>query len=101
MKSIIKSLKQARIDKHLKQAALGAKLGLPQSHISKIEKGGTDPRLSTVTDMARLLGSELVLVPRELLPVVMALIDGEEAQKPLWTLDSDYDDNNEDEDNSL
>jgi len=98
MNEIIKSLKQARIDKHLKQAELGAKLGLPQSHISKIEKGGTDPRLSTMTDMARLLDRELVLVPRTMLPVVMALIDGEEAQRPLWTLDSD---NNEDEENSL
>ena len=95
MNDIIKSLKQARIDKNLKQAELGAKLGLPQSHISKIEKGGTDPRLSTVTDMARLLDRELVLVPRAMLPAVMALINGEDAQKPLWSLDS------EDEENTL
>ncbi len=95
MKEIRKSLKQARADKHLKQAELGARLGLPQSHISKIESGKTDPRLSTVTDMARLLDSELVLVPRVMLPAVMALINGEDAQKPLWTLASD------DEDNSL
>jgi len=97
MKEIIKSLKQARIEKHLKQAELGAKLGLPQSHISKIEKGGTDPRLSTVSDMARLLDRELVLVPRAMLPAVMAFIDGEDEQKPLWMLDSD----NEDKESSL
>ena len=42
---------------------IGRKLGLPQSHISRIEQGLTDPRLSTITDMARLLDQELVLVP--------------------------------------
>jgi len=97
MGKITQLLKQARIEKHLKQAELGAKLGLPQSHISTIEIGRTDPRLSTVTDMARLLDRELVLVPRAMLPAVMAFIDGEDEQKPLWTLDS-Y---NEDEENSL
>ena len=95
MKEIIKSLKQARIEKHLKQSELGAKLGLPQSHISKIEKGGTDPRLSTVSDMARFLDRELVLVPKAMLPAAMAFIDGENEQKPLWTLDT------EDEERSL
>jgi len=97
MNEVIKSLKQARIEKDLKQSELGAKLGLPQSHISKIEKGGTDPRLSTVSDMALLLDRELVLVPKAMLPAVMAFIDGEDEQKPLWTLDSD----NEDEESSL
>lgn len=89
MNKIIKSLKQYRIDKNLNQSDFGNKLGLPQSHISKIEKGGTDPRLSTITDMARLLDQELVLVPRELLPAVQVLINGEDAQKPLWSLEED------------
>jgi len=64
-------------------------MGLPQSHISKIEQGATDPRLSTVTDMARLLDQELVLVPRELLPVIKSLINGEDAHKPMWSLDEE------------
>jgi len=89
MNKIIKLLKQHRIDKSLSQSDFGNKLGFPQSHISKIEKGGTDPRLSTITDMARLLDQELVLVPRELLPAVQALINGENTQKPLWSLEED------------
>ncbi len=68
MHEIIKQLKRARLDKKLKQSELGRKLGLPQSHISKIEQGKSDPRLSTVTDLARLLDQELVLVPRDMLP---------------------------------
>ncbi len=90
MNEILKSLKKRRLELKFKQSELGSKLGLPQSHISKIEQGATDPRLSTVTDMARLLDQELLLVPRELLPVIKSLISGDEdGQKPMWSLDED------------
>ncbi len=92
MNEIIKALKSARLEKKLKQSELGGKLGLPQSHISKIEQGATDPRLSTVTDMARLLDLELVLVPRAMLPAIQAMIRGErEEQTPRWQLDEEAD----------
>ncbi|MGD8914921.1 MAG: helix-turn-helix transcriptional regulator [Candidatus Thiodiazotropha sp.] len=89
MNEIIKQLRQTRQNKKLKQSELGRKLGLPQSHISKIEKGGADPRLSTVEDMARLLDQELVLVPRAMLPVIRAILSGEDMQKPKWRLDEE------------
>lgn len=89
MSEIITQLKRTRQDKKLKQSELGGKLGLPQSHISKIEKGGADPRLSTVEDMARLLDQELVLVPRTMLPAIRAILSGEDSQKPKWRLDEE------------
>ena len=52
MGTIIGQLKTARQKKGLRQSELGKKLGLPQSHISSIERGVTDPRLSTMADMA-------------------------------------------------
>lgn len=82
-------LKTARQEKGLKQSALGEKLGLPQSHISKIEQGGTDPRLSTVTEMARLLDHELVLVPRQLLPAIRSIIRGQDIDGPAWKIDEE------------
>lgn len=88
MSEIITQLKSARQDKKLKQSELGSKLGLPQSHISKIEQGGADPRLSTVTDMARLLDQELVLVPRAMVPVIRAMISGD-VQQPMWQIDDE------------
>lgn len=89
MSRILAELKTARQEKGLKQSALGEKLGLPQSHISKIEQGGTDPRLSTVTEMARLLDHELVLVPRQLLPAIRSIIRGQDIDGPAWKIDEE------------
>ena len=92
MSEVIKALKSVRLEKKLKQSELGSKLGLPQSHISKIEQGVTDPRLSTVADMARVLDQELVLVPRAMLRVIKAIIRGEGEQTPMWQLDEEEED---------
>jgi len=87
MNSILKQLKIARQEKGLKQSGFGNKLGLPQSHISKIERGETDPRLSTVVDMARIVDRELILVPRRLAPVIRSMLEGGNEQEPMWKPD--------------
>lgn len=89
MRKIIQNLKFVRHEKRLTQAELGRKLGLPQGHISRIEQGLTDPRLSTITDIARLLDQELVLVPRVMLPAVRAVFSDKDVQKPIWQPDED------------
>ena len=80
-------MKIARQEKGLKQSEFGNKLGLPQSHISKIERGETDPRLSTVVDMARIVDRELILVPRRLAPAIRPMIEGGHDQEPMWKPD--------------
>jgi len=89
MSKIIQQLKYARCDQAITQVELGHKMGLPQSHISRIEQGATDPRLSTLTEMARLLDHDLVLVPRAMLPAVRALLSGEDEQKSIWQPDEE------------
>ena len=89
MSKIIQSLKSARQEKGLTQAELGKKLGLPQSHISKIEQELTNPQLSTLSDMARMLDLELTLVPRSMLPAVRSLITGEDTDTPRWQPDEE------------
>jgi transcriptional regulator with XRE-family HTH domain len=91
MNRILEELKAERQIKGLKQSSLGEKLGLPQSHVSKIEQGGTDPRLSTVTEMARLLDHELVLVPRQLVPAIRAIISGQDTESSAWQPDEEHD----------
>ncbi len=87
MNSILNKLKIARQEKGLNQTEFGNKLGLPQSHISKIERGETDPRLSTVVDMARIVDRELLLVPRRLAPVIRSMMEGGQDQEPMWKPD--------------
>jgi transcriptional regulator with XRE-family HTH domain len=71
---IIKTLKEAREAKGLSQRALSARTGVPQSHISKIESGGTDIRLSSLIELARALDLELKLVPRKAVPAIETVV---------------------------
>ncbi|HEX3913607.1 MAG TPA: helix-turn-helix domain-containing protein [Steroidobacteraceae bacterium] len=63
----------ARRHAGLSQRALGAKVGVAQSHISKIERAAIDPQVSSLMELARALGLELMLVPAQLVPAVHAL----------------------------
>lgn len=67
---LAQQLKSARLAKGMSQRALSRETQLPQSHISKIENGNVDLRLSSLVAIARVLGLELILVPRKSLPAV-------------------------------
>ena len=67
-------LRRARVERTLPQREVARRVGLPQSHISKIENGHVDPGLSTAIELARALGFEPVLVPRARLAAVEGLL---------------------------
>ena len=71
---ITTALKEARKAKRLNQTELGKRVGLPQSHISRIEQGQVDIKLSSLVELARVLDLELTLVPRRLVPAVSSII---------------------------
>ena len=58
----------------------GARISQPQSTVSRIERGG-DFRVSTLLEMARVLGMEPVLVPKHLMPAVQALLGHARGQR--------------------
>ena len=66
-------LRAARETRGLTQRELGDRVGLPQSHVSKIENSAVDLQLSSLIEIARALDLELTLVPRTLLPAIRAL----------------------------
>ena len=70
-------ISRQRVAKNLTQSNLGELLGLPQSHVSRLERGQVDLRTSSLLDLARALDMEVMLVPRRLVPAVRSLIDGE------------------------
>lgn len=70
IEQIATSLRTARKAKGLSQRALSELVDVPQSHISKIENGGVDLRLSSLVEIARALDLEVMLVPRKNLSAV-------------------------------
>lgn len=70
----ITTIKHTRTAKGLSQSELGQRVGLPQSHISKIEKGDVDIKLSSLIQIARALDLEVKLVPKKALPAVDSII---------------------------
>lgn len=71
---VAKALKAAREGKGLSQRALSEKAGVPQAHISKIENGAVDLRLSSLVALARALDLELTLVPRKAVSAVQSIV---------------------------
>lgn len=71
---IATTLKFARKAKGLSQRALGRLADVPQGHISKIENGAVDLRVSSLAELARVLDLELTLVPRNRLTAVNSIV---------------------------
>lgn len=72
---LIHHLAQARKTQQLTQAELAERAGLSRMTVQRLESGSLDPRLSTLHEMARVMGMELVAVPAPLRASVQALID--------------------------
>jgi len=77
------TLRQAREAAGISQRDLSARSGLTQSHISQIERGTLEPGLSSLIDLSRALGLELVLVPKKLLPAVNGILRTSEVDRAL------------------
>jgi len=71
---ILNNLKKARKRKGVSQRELSAKSGVPQSHISKIENGAVDLRVSSLIALARVLDLELELVPKKIVPAIKSIV---------------------------
>ncbi len=80
--SILKSARKAR---GLSQRALSAKVSVPQSHLSKVENGAVDLRVSSLVELARTLDLELMLVPRESASAVNAIVKASARDVPATT----------------
>ena len=79
---LAQALKSAREGKSLSQRALARLAGIPQSHISNIESGAVDLRLSSLIEIARALDLEVALVPRATLVAVQSIMRGSRKVAP-------------------
>jgi transcriptional regulator with XRE-family HTH domain len=92
---ISKQLKKTRESKGLSQRELSARSGIPQGHISKIESGNVDLRLSSLVAIARVLDLELALIPRKYLAAVNSIVGSANSEadgkplRPVYSLDGE------------
>ena len=57
----IKSFVQLRKSQHLTQPQLSARSGVPQPVIARLEKGTTDPKLTTILRLLDSMGAKLII----------------------------------------
>ena len=70
---VTSTLRAARAARGLSQRELSVNSAVPQGHISRIENGAVDLRLSNLVALARALDLELMLVPRQAVPAVRSV----------------------------
>lgn len=66
-------IRAARDAAGLTQRQLSERSGLTQAQISRIENGLVDLQISTLVELARFLGLELILAPRQATPAIQAI----------------------------
>lgn len=79
---LITTLALTRKTVRMTQAELAERAGLSRMAVQRTETGDVDPRFSTLQEMARVLGMELIAVPTALLPQVQALLQPADALEP-------------------
>jgi len=92
-----REIRERRKAKGWTQQELAKKAGLAQRHISGIETGKVVPRYDTLLDILRVLDLDLILIPRELLSAVQALlrdyrnrtVHRQTEERPLYAVDED------------
>ena len=83
IQSLIRQLAGRRKGLGVTQTQLGNQLGVKQAYISRLEKGNVDVRASTLIEIARLLGVEVMLVPKEKVQMVLPVIQGSDDEN-VW-----------------
>lgn len=71
---LIPSLALARKAAKITQAELAERAGLSRMTVQRTEGGDLDPRYSTLMEMARVLGMDIIAVPSALRPSLQAFI---------------------------
>lgn len=76
MKSLLQQIKKRRLGLGLKQNDMMLRVGISRQQYQRLESKG-NPRLDTLELIVKGLNSELMLIPKEKLSAVQAVLEGE------------------------
>jgi transcriptional regulator with XRE-family HTH domain len=68
------ALRRQRNQRHLTLEAVSSTTGMSPQHLSEIESGKRDPRLSSIERMAEAMGLSVMLVPEHMAPEIRRYI---------------------------
>lgn len=91
MNPLLQQIKQRRLGLGLKQNDMMLRVGVSRQQYQRLESKG-NPRLDTLELIAKGLNAELMLIPKEKLSAVMALLVAEPVKSPEATTKSLSDD---------
>ena len=80
MKPLLQQLKKRRIDLNLKQKDMMLRVGISRQQYQRLESRG-NPRLDTLELITRGFNSELLLIPKEKLSAVQAVLESETSEQ--------------------
>ena len=80
MNTLLQQLKKRRLDLGLKQNDMMLRVGVSRQQYQRLESKG-NPRLDTLELIAKGLNSELMLIPKEKLGAVLAVLEGKSADE--------------------
>lgn len=75
MNTLLQQLKKRRLDLGLKQNDMMMRIGVSRQQYQRLESKG-NPRLETLELIAKGLNSEIMLIPKERLGAVSAVLEG-------------------------
>lgn len=78
--SLLKQLKKRRLELGLKQIDMRMRVGVSRQQYQRLESKG-NPRLDTLELIAKGLNSELMLIPKEKVNAVLAVLESVETEQ--------------------
>lgn len=81
MKTLLQQLKERRLEVGFKQNDMLLRVGMSRQQYQHLESKG-NPRLDTLELLAKGLNSELMLIPKEKLTAVLAILEQSPHHKP-------------------
>jgi DNA-binding XRE family transcriptional regulator len=83
--------RQGRQRARLTQDQVASRAGLSRPSYRAIETGAAAARAGTLVNIARALGMEMMLIPKQLVPAVQAMLHAGDEDQPAFTADPEDD----------